>query len=112
MISVKYQGRRFPRSVSLRGGGTTSFQPNRLVLTLDEYDALFLLKANNRLTPERWEFTVEGVEKQENVPLPEKPQPSKEDIIAGGNMEASEDKPDTRKEKPVKKGRPKKEMKR
>jgi hypothetical protein len=67
MIKIHYNGRRFPRVVSLRGGGKISFLPNRLILDLEEYDALYLLKLNNRLTPEKWEFTVIGVENQESL---------------------------------------------
>jgi len=63
MIKIHYNGRRFPRVVSLRGGGKISFLPNRLILDLEEYDALYLLKLNNRLTPEKWEFTVVVSEK-------------------------------------------------
>ena len=61
VISVRFNGRRFPRVVSLRKGGNISFLPDRLVLDLEEYDALYLLKSNNRISPERWEFAIAGV---------------------------------------------------
>lgn len=102
LIKVKYLGRRFPRIVSLQGGAKTSFQPGKLVLELKEYDALALLKLNNRLTPERWEFTVDGVDNQENI-LPLKVETPKED-----KTEQPQEKY-VPKEKPKQRGRPKKE---
>lgn len=66
LIRVKYNGVRFPRTVSLQGNKRTSFQSDRKVLELEEYDALMLLKFNNRISPTVWEFTVEGVEPSES----------------------------------------------
>jgi hypothetical protein len=57
-IIVKFNGKRFPRIVNLRGGDRVSFHPYVKILELNEYDALLLLKSNSRLTPDKWEFTV------------------------------------------------------
>lgn len=70
-IKVKYNAARFPRTVNLRGGKKTSFQADRLTLDLDEYDALLLLKSNNRISPERWEFTVVNEEVKKEIPIKE-----------------------------------------
>jgi len=105
LIKIHYNGRRFPRSVHLRGGGKTSFLPERLTLELEEYDALYLLTLNNRLTPDKWEFAIEEIEKQENIPIKEivteefKPsEPLSEKRIIG-----------VKTDKPKLRGRPKKE---
>lgn len=66
-IAVKYNGKRFPRTVALRGGGKLCFQPYCKVLELDEYDALLLLKANTRMTPNKFEFTVADIMTEESV---------------------------------------------
>jgi len=58
-ISVRYNGTRYPRTVNKRHGTKVSFFSNRQVLELEEYDALMLLSANQRLMPGKWEFTVE-----------------------------------------------------
>lgn len=58
-IKVRYIGKRFPKIVSIKGGNKKSFQPGREVLVLDEYDALRLLKSNQRLTADKWAFTVD-----------------------------------------------------
>jgi len=57
-IKVKYNGRRFPKIVQIRGGVNKSFQPGREALVLDEYDALLLLKSNVRLAADKWAMTV------------------------------------------------------
>ena len=44
--------------VSLRRGGKVNFLEGRTILRISEYDALLLLKANTRLSPETWTFTV------------------------------------------------------
>ena len=62
-ITVKYNGKRFPRVVNHRKGGTTSFHPDKRILELEEYDALLLLKSNTRMTHEIWEFTIPQVDK-------------------------------------------------
>lgn len=102
-IKIKYNGRRFPRIVSIQNGGKMSFQPDRLVLELNEYDALFLLKSNSRLTPDKWAFTVAEIGfKEPPAPKPvaqEAPIPKKEDI------EPVEEKP-----KPSRPGKKKKAM--
>lgn len=69
-IKVKYNGRRFPRVVSLRKGGMKSFHADRVVMELEEYDALFLLKSNTRMKPTRWEFTIVGVDREEKAEVP------------------------------------------
>ncbi len=56
-VKIKYNGKRFPRIVNLRGGNRVSFLPNRMILELEEYDAMLLLKSNVRLQPEKWEFS-------------------------------------------------------
>jgi len=61
-VRVKYNGSRFPRIVNKRGGTKTSFQVGRLILELEEYDAMLLLKSNIRLDPSRWEFTIASKE--------------------------------------------------
>ena len=69
-IRVRFNGSRFPRTVSLRGGKKISFHRDRLVLVLDEYDALLLLRSNTRLTPDRWEFTIDVTEDDRKEKLP------------------------------------------
>ena len=60
-IKIKYNGSRFPRIVVVRGRKMdVSFQRDKKVLELVEYDALYLLSKNQRLNPNKWEFTVEG----------------------------------------------------
>jgi len=90
MLTIRYLGRRFPRTVSMRGGLSKSFQSDRTEIELDSYDAYVLLKSNSRLTPDTWEFNVVDVKeaKPENVkkpviqPIPEPPkeEPPKEEL--------------------------------
>lgn len=74
-VRIKYNGRRYPRTVSIRGGTSRAFLVDRRELDLDDYDAYVLLKANSRLTPNTWEFNVlgviEGKPKEPERPLPE-----------------------------------------
>lgn len=60
-IGIRYNGKRYPRTVNLRGGSKISFIQGRDIIFLDEYDALYLLKFNSRIQPEKWEFTIEPV---------------------------------------------------
>src|SRR3990167_6913714 len=60
-IKLRYNGRRFPRSMSIRGGANKSFTQDRREIELDDYDAYVALKSNSRLTPELWEFSIAGV---------------------------------------------------
>lgn len=57
-IFIQYNGNRFPRIVSLKGGKKTNFHIDRRILSLNEYDALFLLRSNTRIGTDRWEFTI------------------------------------------------------
>lgn len=72
-MKIKYNGTRFPRTVFLQGNKRTSFQADKKVLELDEYDALGLLKFNNRISPTVWEFTIEGLEARETILPPAAP---------------------------------------
>lgn len=80
-IIVQYNGVRFPRTVNLRGNQHISFQRNRLQLTLDEYDAMLLLKANTRVRPEAWEFTIVGVITQDQEVKNEEKDEKKEKVL-------------------------------
>lgn len=60
-VKIRYNGKRYPRTINLRGGGKISFFNDRNVIALSEYDALYLLKFNSRINPEKWEFTIEAL---------------------------------------------------
>ena len=60
-IVIKYNNTRFPRTVPIQGGKKLNFVKDRLILELEEYDALALLNNNNRIKPDVWEFTVINV---------------------------------------------------
>lgn len=57
-VPVQYDGKRFPRVVSLKNGEKIAFRPDRKVLELDMYDAMLLLKSNIRKGRYDWEFTI------------------------------------------------------
>lgn len=68
-VKIRYNGKRFPRTVNLRGGKSRSFLKDRKELELDEYDAMLLLKSNTRLQPTKWEFSVlQGEQEAEETP--------------------------------------------
>jgi len=69
-VKISYNGSRYPRTVSLRGGKKTSFLSDRKVIEIPDYDAYLLLTMNNRLTPETWEFNVVGVSVKEPIYTP------------------------------------------
>lgn len=64
-LVIQYNGTRFPRTVGLKGGKKVNFTKERTVLELDEYDALLLLRANSRLSPNAFQFTVTDVIRSE-----------------------------------------------
>lgn len=68
LVLIRYNASRFPRVVSLQGGATKSFQHDRKVLELDEYDAMRLLRNNSRITPTKWEFSVIGIKGEHTTP--------------------------------------------
>ena len=97
-LVIRYNAARFPRAVKIRGGNNTSFLENRKILELEEYDALYLLKSNSRLTPIRWEFSVVGVVQQNkicegdkiiNMPEEKNPQSTKEEKLIKNEEKSS-----------------------
>ena len=64
MLKVRYNGRRFPRTVAIRRQGKKTFLADRKELTLEDYDAYLLLRNNIRISPTLWEFNVVEVVKR------------------------------------------------
>jgi len=59
MLRIKYNGRRFPRIVNMSGRqGTLSFNEDKRVLDVSNYDANLLMTFNTRLNSNIWEFDV------------------------------------------------------
>jgi hypothetical protein len=58
MIRIKYNGRRFPRTISLRKHEKRVFLPGRREIDFDDYEAYALLKGNIRIAPRLWEFNI------------------------------------------------------
>ena len=77
MLQIKYNGRRFPRTLVLNGHRVKSFHKDKLVLELEDYDAYSILKSNIRLNPKLWEFNVVKVVKAKDT-VEVKPEPKPE----------------------------------
>lgn len=79
MLKIRYNGRRFPRTVNLRGRRTPmSFLSNRTVIEFEDYDAYLILRGNTRLDLNRWEFNI--VSEMPKKAAPEKVTPSKPSV--------------------------------
>lgn len=57
-IKIKYNGRKFPRTLLLRNRKRVSFHSSKLIIDIDEFDALDVLSQNIRISDSVWEFTI------------------------------------------------------
>lgn len=67
LVKIRYNGRRFPRTINLRSHKTKVFHPQGRELEFDEYDANLMLRNNIRIGLDSWEFSVVGVSETDNL---------------------------------------------